>query len=396
MTGFQGIGAVTQTLAYLVGTAARAAVPESTLTTMPPEQTPSGARDAPRVNVYLVQVSPDPTRRSQDLPLRDPTGRLVSTPTVVLNLRYLISFFGATAPAHLMLGAVELALHEHATLDPPTIQAALTHHADLAAAGLDRQTPPVRLTPAPANLEELSRFWSGFFQLPYTLSTLWDASMVILQSAASPPAPLPVGPGGIRSPHPTPPRPIPQLAPFAQPVVSGPDTTVPVSGPGIAAGLQAEVAGRWAPIKDIDNSLAFALPPKTPAGTVPVTLGQRLKGQRTPTPIPGTQPTPLTVRPAIAAITIDPTNNVPTAKLAAPVAPAQLVTLALVAAEDPTTSTTLTATAARARPTNAITFPAPAPPLPSGAYLATVTVDGVASLLTQHDGAFTAPEVTVP
>ena len=70
MTTYQGIAAVTQTLSYLVGNAVRSVLPEATVTLSPPEVQPAAARDVPRLNIYLVQVLPEPTMRSADLPMR--------------------------------------------------------------------------------------------------------------------------------------------------------------------------------------------------------------------------------------------------------------------------------------------------------------------------------------
>ena len=42
--------------------------------TSPPEVQPAASRDIPRLNIYLVQVLPEPTMRSADLPMRDANG----------------------------------------------------------------------------------------------------------------------------------------------------------------------------------------------------------------------------------------------------------------------------------------------------------------------------------
>ena len=183
MTTYQGVAAVTQTLSYLVGNAVRSVLPEATVTLSPPEVQPAASRDVPRLNIYLVQVLPEPAMRSADLPMRAGNGRLATPPQVALRLRYLFSFFGATAPAQIMLGAAEIALREHGVLDAALIGQALAGHPELAGSGLEDQAPPVTVTPSTTTLEELFRFWSGFFQAPYTLSTLYEASVVLLTSA---------------------------------------------------------------------------------------------------------------------------------------------------------------------------------------------------------------------
>ena len=183
MTTYQGIAAVTQTLSYLVGNAVRSVVPEATISTSPPEVQPAASRDIPRLNIYLVQVLPEPTMRSADLPMRDANGRLTTAPQVALRLRYLFSFFGPMAGAQMMLGAAEIVLREHGVLDAAVITQALDGHPELAGSGLEYQSPLVTVRPSTVTLEELSRFWSGFFQASYTLSTLYEASVVLLTSA---------------------------------------------------------------------------------------------------------------------------------------------------------------------------------------------------------------------
>jgi hypothetical protein len=191
MTTYQGVAAVTQTLVYLLGDVVRRAVPEAEVTTQRPEQPAAGAADQPRVNVYLIQVAPDPTKRSHDLPTRTAEGQLLATPQAPLNLRYLLSYFGPSLPAQLMLGAVEVALRENAVLTSAVIERAVDGTPELRGNGLAAQLPPVRLTPVAVSLEELSRFWSGFFQMPYTLSSVYEASAAILTSSTEPAAAVP-------------------------------------------------------------------------------------------------------------------------------------------------------------------------------------------------------------
>jgi Pvc16 N-terminal domain len=394
VTTYQGIAAVTQTLSFVVGNAVRAVVPEATLSIVPPEQPAAGARDAPRVNVYLIQVAPDPTRRNTDLPMRDPAGGLVTVPTVVLDLRYMLSFFGATERAHLMLGAVEVALHEQPVLDPATVVAAVAGHPDLLHSGLDRQLPPVRIVPSPATLEELSRFWSGFFQTPYTLSTFVVASSVQLQSALTPAATLPVAPGGSRPA--SAPGHAPRLAPLAA-AAAAPGTVIPVAGHGVVAGLHAEVAGRWSPIAAAkDGGLAFVLPAGTPAGRVEVRLGTATGARGVPAPIPGAPIRTLELWPIVERVVLR--DGAPTATFAAPVGPGQRVTLSLVGLDaqgELSGASAEVAAADRTETTEDVIFAVPSQPLAPGRYLARAHVDGVASLLAQEHGKYAEPHLVV-
>ncbi len=189
VTTSQGIAVVTQTLSYVVGLAARRAVPEVSVTVEPPEQPAAAAREEPRVNLYLIQVLPDPHLRTSDLPTRSAEGALIARPMIPVNLRYFISFFGPTRSAHLLLGAVAVAFHSNAFLDPVTIEAAVADYPELVGSGLNEQAPPVRVMPGEISLEELSRFWSGFFQTAYTLSVVYEAGPVLLDASVVPPPP---------------------------------------------------------------------------------------------------------------------------------------------------------------------------------------------------------------
>lgn len=184
MTTYQGIAAVTQSVRYLVDAAARAVVPEATTTVESPQHQAAAARDTPRVTVFLLQAVPNPVTRSDDLPSHAPDGRVVTSPRVALNLRYLLTFHGPGQVAQLLLGAVELALRERAYLDPVLVTDALAAHPGLAGSGLDRQRPPVSIAPMPWDLEQFARMWTSFFQVPYTLATVYEASGLVLESAA--------------------------------------------------------------------------------------------------------------------------------------------------------------------------------------------------------------------
>jgi hypothetical protein len=192
MTTYQGIAVVTQAFGYLIGTAVRQAVPEAVVTLDPPEQQPAASRDEPRTNVYLVHVERDPVFSMADLPMRDPKGTLVGTPQVALDLRYLVSFFGPPPKSHLMLGAVQIAVHEQAFLTPKLITAACADRPDLHGSRLEDQLPPVQLAAREVSLEELTRFWSGFTNARFTLSVLFEASPVLLATDdVIPPPPNP-------------------------------------------------------------------------------------------------------------------------------------------------------------------------------------------------------------
>lgn len=425
MTTYQGIAAVTQTLNYLIGNAVRSVLPEATVTLSPPEVQPAALRDVPRLNIYLVQVMPEPTMRSADLPIRAANGQLVTPPQVALRLRYLFSFFGPTPGAQIMLGATEIALREHGVLDAALIVQALADHPQLAGSGLENQSPPVTVQPGTISLEELSRFWSGFSQASYTLSTVYEAAVVLLTSAQPGTGPgLPVltvdldlGFG----------VPAPELSEFA-PVTFADGVSVPVAGPGVRAGQFLQIGDAWMPIEETGpGTLSARLPGNARAGATLVRLGrapgaavesvatgiagrpsrQPVSPRPAPTavPITGSAPRVLVVQPVLSgmqligasetsgapgeiAVTVDP-----------PPAAGQRVALTLVSMNAvgdglPQLRMGPIVTGGGQPGPLPFTLPAVVPPL-AGPYLGLVEVDGVSSVPALADGRFAMPQVTL-
>jgi hypothetical protein len=321
-----------------------------------------------------VQVLPDPTFRASDLPTRDNHGTLVGTPKAPVNLRYLLSFFGSSEKAHLMLGAAELVLRERAVLDPTLIGQALSNHPHLQDSGLAQQTPPVRIVPSLVTLEELSRFWSGFLQMPYTVSTVYEAMTVILTSTGTPTATLPVasvkGRRGPAAPKRLDPLPVVQYN------AHGP-TFVVVSGSGLAEGELIEVAGTPTTLRHTGTGLAFELPPHTPAGAQTARLA------------PSGQPHTLLIRPALDAIRArgDARHTIVTVRVAPAVDPGQQTRLSLVNTDASAASSVSLSATQRTRSTD-LEFRTELPP---GTYLALLEVDGVSSLPVHRDGRYAGP-----
>jgi hypothetical protein len=150
----------------------------------------------PLVNVYLYQVTPNAAYRNADVPTRGPDGTVVNRPQAALDLHYLFTFHGddTKLEPQRLLGAVTTKLHAQPILSQQNINGALTQHSDfLATSDLASQAEKVRFTPTMLNLEEFSKLWSAFFQVEYSLSAVYQASVVLLTSdeetpRAAPPA----------------------------------------------------------------------------------------------------------------------------------------------------------------------------------------------------------------
>ena len=70
---------------------------------------------------------------------------------------------------------------------------------ELAASDLAEQVERVRFSPVPLDLEEMSKLWGVFPNVPYTLSVAYRASVVLIDAPITVQPSLPVRPGGIPS-----------------------------------------------------------------------------------------------------------------------------------------------------------------------------------------------------
>lgn len=199
MSNYLAVATVTATLAQLLEQAAKEAVTGATATPGRPKDTTKGQSSA-EVNVYLYQVIPNAAQRNADLPTRRPDGTVVQRPQAALDLHYLLTFYGKQSemePQRLLASAVGV-LHSRPILTREmvraTIQAAVDADPDhyLAESDLADQVETVKFVPLPLNLEELSKLWSVFFQVPYALSVAYKASVVLIEADGMPQRSLPV------------------------------------------------------------------------------------------------------------------------------------------------------------------------------------------------------------
>jgi Pvc16 N-terminal domain len=151
-------------------------------------------QQTPLVNIYLYQVTPNAAYRNADLPTRRPDGSLVQKPQVALDLHYLFTFHGnddQLEPQRL-LGAVSTALNAQPLLSTQNIVNATSHFSFLSKSNLADQIERVKFTPTSLSLEEFSKLWSVFFQIEYSLSAAFQASVVLMESDDTPREALPV------------------------------------------------------------------------------------------------------------------------------------------------------------------------------------------------------------
>jgi hypothetical protein len=259
MSNHLAIATVTATLRQLLQNAVNVDFAGADVTTDRPDQLESEA-PAPGVNLFLYQVTPNAHWRNSDLPTRRADGALVQRPRAALDLHYLLSFIGnetELVPQRLF-GIVARTLHAAPILSPPLIEDTLAvepYATLLAGSDLADEIDQVRVTPAALSLEELSKLWSVFFQKPYLLSAVYQASVVLIESAETPRTALPVQERFLR------------VMPFQQPII---DEVI-------------ALAGRTRPIL---------------AGDTLVLRGRQLRGEVTRVLFGETEVTPSQVQPA--------------------------------------------------------------------------------------------------
>jgi Pvc16 N-terminal domain len=183
MSNYLAIAAVTAALHDILQNAALT-VSGTDVTLKRPERVSTDGQDKAAINMYLYQTSPNPSWSNVDLPTRNGNGGLVRRPQIALNLDYLISFYGSelVMEPQRLLGSALAALNAHPVLEMDTIKSAIDSRDYLSQSTIFDQTELVKFGQINLSLEELSKLWSIFFQVPYTLSVVFRASPVFVEA----------------------------------------------------------------------------------------------------------------------------------------------------------------------------------------------------------------------
>ena len=348
-------------------------------------------------------MTPNAAYRNIDLPTRRADGTLAKKPLTALDLHYLLTFHGSDdkLEPQRMLGAVASTLEAQPLLSPQNIQAAVTQFGFLAGSGLDSQVDRVRFTPTALSLEEFTKLWSAFFQVEYSLSAAYQASVVLIESGDTPQEGLPVQ---VRNLY---------VAPFQQPVIAQviskagtgqpilPTSTLVIQGSHLLGDITTVRLGDLVvtPPTVTDKAIILPVPASLPAGVQGVQVIQQLQMGTPPQPHPGYESNvaAMVLHPVVTPLAA--TSAQITVKIAPTVQLAQRVTLLLNEATIPPPS-----------PPAAYTFTLP--PLTISAstlnftinnvqaggtrYFIRVAVDGAESLLDLNPASLTfGPTVTI-
>ena len=170
--------------------AANAAVPSAKVRLGAP--TAKLADDAAAlVNLHLYRVEPNTARANEHMPTRGGTGETRGPSKLALNLHYILSFYGdhdLLEPEQL-LGAVMLALEHEPVLSRTTVANAIDDNDPLEDSDLDEALARLRVTRQLMTIDDFSKVWSIFYQVPYAVSLTYEVSHVVIET--DDPAPVP-------------------------------------------------------------------------------------------------------------------------------------------------------------------------------------------------------------
>ncbi|MCF1594502.1 DUF4255 domain-containing protein [Streptomyces muensis] len=185
MSNALAIAHVTQALALLLASNVGPEFDEAVK--VEPHKPPTEPPDHPTLNVFLYQVTPNTSMRNNDLPTRASDGTLVKRPAAALDLHYLISAYGDETKlvGQRLIGSVVRTLHEIPILPKDVIEQAgeLPH---LAGSDLAEAAQRVRFTPTVMDIDETSKLWGMLYQTPYSLSVVYQATLVLIDGREKP------------------------------------------------------------------------------------------------------------------------------------------------------------------------------------------------------------------
>jgi len=409
MSNFLAVATVTATLSQLLQAAVGTDVPGATVTRIRPESAATGTPST-TVNLYLYQVTPNTAWRNADVPTRRPNGQLVQCPQVALDLHYLLSFYGdeEQLEPQRLLGSAVRTLHARPVLTRQMIRDTVTNpaFAFLAPSNLADSIELIKFTPLPLSLEELSKIWSVFFQIPYALSIAYQGTVVLIESAETPQIALPVRARNL------------YVVPFRQPIIeqvmaqAGADQPIVSGSTLVICGQQLrgevtqvrlggmELTPTAQDVSDTQLSLLLSVSSLWAGVQGVQVIHQQLMGTP-PVPHRGVESNVMAfvLRPTLTAVSA--TSTGVTVQVAPGIGQTQRVVLLLNAPTGATPAAYTLVAPSRTTDTNTLTIPISG--VQAGAYLVRIQVDGAESPLTVDTNPasptfnqYIGPQVTIP
>ena len=194
MSNALAISAISAAFLRRVLAAANAAVPSAKVRLGAP--TAKLAADAkPLVNLHLYRVEPNAAHANDHMPSRGGAGQTRGPSKLALNLHYVLTFYGDhdKFEPDLMLGEVMLDIEHQPALSKSTVEAAITDNDEIEDSDLADALARLRVTRQLMTIDDFSKVWSIFYQVPYALSLAYEVNHLVIETADAAPAPTPVG-----------------------------------------------------------------------------------------------------------------------------------------------------------------------------------------------------------
>lgn len=192
MSNYLAVATVTKALAQILDSAVKSAVNGAGAVT----QRPDPGTKAASVDLFLYQVTPNAALRNSDLPTRNAQGFVTTRPTSALDLHYLMSFYGDDSkfePQRMLGAVVRSLLAEPGLTRERILGVSKDDNGDtMSGSDLADAVEQVKFTPQGLTIDELSRIWSIFYQVPYALSLAYTATVVLIESEEAALTTLPV------------------------------------------------------------------------------------------------------------------------------------------------------------------------------------------------------------
>lgn len=146
------------------------------------------------VNVHLFRVEPNSHNANTHLATRTSGGAAVAPAQLALNLHYVVSFYGnyEDHEPDRMLAAAMIALEAEPALSRRTVLAAIEASDMLEDSDLLDALARLRVTRQLNTLDDFSKIWSIFYQVPYAISLVYEVAHVVIEEDRPRAVPLPV------------------------------------------------------------------------------------------------------------------------------------------------------------------------------------------------------------
>jgi hypothetical protein len=161
---------------------------------VPPDTIPlSGVNSTTRLNLFLHQVTPNPTLRNAGLPSRDSRDEQINSAPLALDLHYLLTAYGSEElHTEILLGYAMYLMHERPVLDRQAIRAAVAGstvdasilplaYQALSATDLADQIEQIKITQEFMSTEDMSKLWSAL-QAHYRPTVTYSISVVLIEA----------------------------------------------------------------------------------------------------------------------------------------------------------------------------------------------------------------------